>query len=66
MKFTNTLLTALWNLRHQNFIIFSLVSHIVLITMKWQMFQHAWLLIDKHKLYCYTNTKTLRVVEADR
>ena len=43
MKFTNTLLTALWNLRRQNFIIFSLVSHIVLVTMKWQMFQHAWL-----------------------
>ena len=58
IKFTNTLLNDLWNLCHQNVIIFSLVSHIVLITMKWQMFQHAWLPIDKHKLYSYTNIKT--------
>ena len=66
IKFTNTLLNDLWNLCHQNVIIFSLVSHIVLITMKWQMFQHAWLPIDKYKLYCYTNTKILRSVEPDQ
>ena len=58
IKFTNTLLNDLWNLRHQNVIIFSLVSHIVLIIMKWQMFQHTWLRIDKHKSYNYTNIET--------
>ena len=34
IKLTNTLINDFLNLCHQNFIIFSLVSHVVLITMK--------------------------------
>ena len=58
IKFANILLNESWNLCHQNFILLSLVSCIVLITMKWEMFQHVWLLINKHKLYSYTNIET--------
>ena len=38
IKFNNTLLDDSWNLSHQNITIFSLESHIVSITMKWQIF----------------------------
>ena len=34
--------------------------------MKWQIFQYAWLPIDKHKLYSYANMKTKRAVEPDQ
>ena len=60
IKFTNTLFDDLWNLCHKKFSIFSLVSHIVLTPMKWQMFQHAWQPIDKHKLYSYAKHKNLK------
>ena len=39
-------------------VIFSLVRHIVLIAVEWQMFYHAWLPIDKYKLYSYTKIET--------
>ena len=38
IKFANILLNDLWNLCNQNVVLFWLVSHIVLTTMKWQMF----------------------------
>ena len=58
IKFANILFKKWWNLCHQNFILFSLVSHIVLMTMKWQMFEHFWLPINKHKLYSYKSIET--------